>query len=260
MGSDRCRLCGNLSHRLFSGTLLGRHEVSYFECPSCSYVQTETPHWLDEAYREPINVTDTGILRRNIVNARIVQATMLALPANDAPLVDFAGGYGLLVRQLRDAGVNALWRDQYCTNLLAKGFEHRAEPASLATAFEVFEHFVDPMAEAQKIANLAPTILLSTELIPTRTPAPQSWWYYGLDHGQHIGFFRSRSLEYLAGKLGRTLISDGSSYHLLTSEKVNARTWKLLKRWSAFIVLKNRLVRRSLTEADFQTLLRRDHP
>lgn len=259
MASDLCRLCGNPSHRLFSGKLLGRHEVSYFECPNCLYVQTEAPHWLDEAYREPINITDTGILSRNIVNARIVQATMLALPERSAPVVDFAGGYGLLVRQLRDAGVNALWRDQYCTNLLAKGFEHRDEPASLATAFEVFEHFVDPVAEAQKIANLAPTILLSTELMPDRTPEPQSWWYYGLDHGQHIGFFRTRSLQYLAGKLGRTLISDGASYHLLTSEKVSPRTWKFFKRWNAFMLLKNRLDRRSLIESDFQTLQRRAH-
>jgi hypothetical protein len=242
---------------LFSGQLLGRHEVSYFECQTCGYVQTEDPHWLEEAYREPINVTDTGILRRNIVNARIVQATMLVLPDSSAPVVDFAGGYGLLVRQLRDAGVNALWRDQYCTNLLAKGFEHHDEPASLATAFEVFEHFVDPLEEARKIAELAPTILLSTELMPDRTPEPQAWWYYGLDHGQHIGFFRMRSLEYLAGKLGRTLISDGASYHLITSEKVNAGFWKFLKRWNSFISLKNRMVRSSLTESDFQNLLRR---
>ncbi len=257
MSRDDCRLCGGSSERLFTGRLLDRHDVSYFECRACSYVQTETPYWLDEAYREPINITDTGILSRNIVNARIVQATALLLPDDATTVVDFAGGYGLLVRQLRDAGVNALWRDQYCTNLLAKGFEHLGEPASLVTAFEVFEHFVDPMKEAQRIAELAPTILLSTELIPTPTPAPGAWWYYGLDHGQHIGFFRARSLQYLADKLGRTLISDGSSYHLLTSEKINARAWKLLKRWNAFIMIKNRLARRSLTEADFKALLRR---
>lgn len=260
MASDRCRLCSNSSYKLFSGKLLGKYEVFYFECPTCGYVQTENPHWLDEAYYAPINITDTGILRRNIVNARIVQATLMALPASNAPVVDFAGGYGLLVRQLRDAGVNALWRDQYCTNLLAKGFEHSDETASLATAFEVFEHFVDPTAEAQKIAHLAPTILLSTELIPDRTPEPKAWWYYGLDHGQHIGFFKMKSLKYLANRLGRTLISDGTSYHLLTTEKVNAHAWKFFKRWNAVIVLKNRLNRHSLTQADFQTLLGRSRP
>jgi Nif-specific regulatory protein len=40
-------------------------------------------------------------------------------------VVDCAGGYGILVRLLRDYGVNALWSDPYCENVLAKGFESR---------------------------------------------------------------------------------------------------------------------------------------
>ena len=53
--SERCRICATaIEHPIFSAELLGRL-VNYFECSSCSYVQTETPDWLDEAYVEVIN-------------------------------------------------------------------------------------------------------------------------------------------------------------------------------------------------------------
>jgi hypothetical protein len=52
--------------------------------------------------------------------------------------VDCAGGYGILTRLLRDIGVDALWSDPFCQNLMALGFEHSNEPAELVTAFEEF--------------------------------------------------------------------------------------------------------------------------
>ena len=57
---------------------------------------------------------------------------------------------GILVRLLRDYGVEALWCDQYCENLLARGFEYNGECADLVTAFEVLEHFVNPLEELDR--------------------------------------------------------------------------------------------------------------
>ena len=255
MRTDTCRLCGGKAAYLFNAVLLREHDVAYFECPDCRYVQTEHPYWLYEAYEEAINLTDTGILRRNLMNARIVQLTLSALDAQRQTVVDFAGGYGILVRQLRDVGVNALWRDEYCKNLLARGFEHAGEPAVLATSFEAFEHFVDPVDEALKIQATAPNILISTELMPDTTPHPDQWWYYGLDHGQHIGFFRLKSLRYLAGRLGVHLASDANSYHLLSAEPVNESLWRLRRKFNLVMLFRNVFHRDRYAVADFHKML-----
>ena len=49
---------------------------------------------------------------RNRINTQVVLMTLLALRVPRERVVDFAGGYGLLVRQLRDLGVDVLWRDK----------------------------------------------------------------------------------------------------------------------------------------------------
>jgi hypothetical protein len=162
--ANSCRCCGGASIYLFPGSLVG-FDVGYFECIICGYVQTETPHWLDQSYTDAINNSDTGIMARNQANSKIVLATMLLLGKLDGILVDYAGGYGILVRLLRDFGLNALWSDPYCENLLAKGFEHTNEKADLVTAFEAFEHFVNPAEELDKLLAIAPNVLFSTLLI-----------------------------------------------------------------------------------------------
>jgi hypothetical protein len=164
---------------------------------------------------------------RNQINVGKVLVTLAALGNRFARVIDYAGGYGILVRQLRDKGVDALWSDPYCTNLLAIGFEHTDEDASLVTAFEAFEHFVEPLREVEKLFSLAPNLLISTELVATPSPAPEEWWYYGLDHGQHIGFYRMQTLEWIAKKFNKHLLSDGRGYHVFTETKISAAYWHL---------------------------------
>jgi hypothetical protein len=219
-------------------------EVKYFECPTCGYVQTEAPYWLDRAYAEAINDSDTGIMMRNQANARIALATLLLLGKLDGKLIDCAGGYGILVRLLRDYGVNALWSDRYSKNLIARGFEHTTETADLVTAFEAFEHFEKPVEELDKLLGIAPNVLISTEIIADPAPKPADWWYYGKEHGQHIGFFRIRTLERLAQERGKHLLSNGVSYHLMTDHPINKTLWKLLIRANKLLPI---LLRRRLT-------------
>lgn len=223
--NELCRCCDGKTHKIFSAELLNK-EVLYFECIKCGYVQTEKPTWLDEAYANPINTSDTGIMERNLGNARLVRAVMPLLKMKKATVVDFAGGYGILVRLLRDKGINALWSDGYCKNLLSAGFEHSGQAAELVTAFEVFEHFVDPQSELTKLFSTAPNVLLSTLIIPTPTPNIKDWLYYGLEHGQHIGFYRNATLQYLASKNNKYLYSDGKAYHLFTSKPISVLAWK----------------------------------
>ena len=227
---ETCRVCGNLVEALPFSAMTRGTLINYFECKNCSYVQTQYPTWLEEAYAEPINPSDTGIMVRNIHNVELVISTLALLGVRRGQVVDCAGGYGLLVRMLRDKGINAFWSDQYASNLLCRGFEYQGGHADLVTAFEAFEHFVNPVSEVERLAKIAPNILLTTSLIQSPAPSPDQWWYYGLEHGQHIGFFRVKTLAYLARSLGLHLVSDHSTVHLLSKKPVSIGRWRLIRR------------------------------
>ena len=225
----KCRCCSEiLVKELFSANLLKR-KIKYFSCNNCGYVQTEEPTWLEEAYASAINHSDTGIMSRNLSNISLVLGTLILIKNRNSNVVDYAGGHGFLVRLLRDIGINALWSDPYCENLVAKGFEYvNTSKVNLLTAFESFEHFVRPHDEMIKLIDISPNILLTTNLIPDPAPLPSDWWYYGLEHGQHIGFYRLKTLKYLADKFGLHLISDGASRHFFSKKKYSYPTWRIL--------------------------------
>lgn len=212
----RCRICGNGVNNLFTHSVLGKHEVQYFECPNCGYVQTQTPTWLAEAYAAPINVEDTGILARNLYIADMTSAVLMSLFGANGKYLDYAGGYGIMTRHMRDIGFDFSWQDNYTQNLLARGFEHvPGTKYSAVTALEVFEHMPEPMAEVSNLLSFADVIICSTELVPTPTPAPDDWVYYGFSHGQHVGIFRLAALQHLAEKLGMRVYSNGINLHVL---------------------------------------------
>jgi hypothetical protein len=247
-----CRVCGAPSRWLRDGPLLGRR-VGYFDCAACGYFQTEVPTWLDEAYSSAINDVDTGLMARNLHNLRRVVMTLAAFRRLHGRVVDHAGGYGILVRLLRDVGVDAYWQDKYCANLVARGFEADAGPCELLTAFEVFEHFELPLKELRAMLERAPRVLLSTELIAGEAPPPADWWYLGAAHGQHIGFFRPRTLAWMAQRLGVHHASDGRRLHCFARDPVPARwlrgqrlhrLWPLVARWAL----------RPLTQSDHDRL------
>lgn len=223
-----CRVCRGKVEKLFNYKLLGHH-VNLFECLRCAYVSTEEPYWLVQAYQSAINSNDTGIMLRNAQNVSVVLATLAMLGLTKERVVDCAGGYGILVRMLRDVGVDAYWSDPYSENLLARGFDHSGEKAALVTAFEAFEHFVNPPQELEELFSIAPNLLMSTELIPTPAPKIGDWWYYIPETGQHIGFFRIPTLEYLAKKFNKFLISDGRSYHLFCDHPTFLLQWRIFR-------------------------------
>lgn len=255
-GHEACRVCGAPSTLVFSLQVIG-HAVRYFDCAECGYLQTQAPHWLDEAYSRAINDVDTGIMMRNRLNVDRVVMTLLAFGKLGGRIIDHAGGYGILVRMLRDAGIDARWRDKYCENLLARGFEADDNRCDMLTAFEVFEHLVDPVHELAAMLADAPALLLSTELVPTRATPPSHWWYFGPEHGQHVGFFRPATLEWMARKLGCHHASDGVSLHVFSRSPIPAR-WRMLMKLRRLAPLAARVALRPRTLDDFE-LLRKNH-
>ncbi len=58
-----CKICNHESKHLFQGKILGKYKITYLHCPHCGFLQTEEPYWLEEACKEPINISDTGYLQ-----------------------------------------------------------------------------------------------------------------------------------------------------------------------------------------------------
>ena len=255
--TQNCRVCKEPIEWVGFGSVLQR-EVSYFECQNCGFVQTEEPYWLEEAYKETINISDTGIVSRNLANRSLVISTLFTLGGLDKKVVDFAGGYGLLVRLLRDKGVDAWHSDPYCENLVAAGFENDRSEAYLVTAFEAFEHFVDPCAELEKMFAFAPNVLLSTNLISKPIPKFGDWWYYGAEHGQHISFYRKSTLQYLAKKHGKHLVSNGHCYHLFSDRPMGELKWLMMLRGQRFVSFAARFLLKSKTWSDYLLMSKRD--
>lgn len=226
-----CKICGAISDAFANGKILSEYLISYYQCKHCGFIQTEEPFWLEESYSQAINDSDIGIVSRNIEHARLSKTIISIFFNSGARFVDYGGGYGMFVRLMRDYGFDFYRSEKYCQNLFAKGFDLE-EPSydtfELLTSFEVFEHFLDPVTELDNLLKLSPNILFSTALIPPSNPKPEEWWYYGLDHGQHISFYTVKSLQYLANSKGLNLYTNSRNLHLFTKKKMTNFLFKLI--------------------------------
>jgi len=232
--------------------------VSYHLCRVCEYWCTDEPTWLDEAYSEAIAATDTGLMMRNLHVARVLRAVLTRF-FEPGTYVDWAGGYGVLVRLMRDAGFDFYWQDRYAQNLFARGFEWaddgRSGAATLVTAIEVLEHAPDPVVLLQEClaGSGADSIFLTQEL--HSGGSDQDWWYLAPVTGQHVSFFSAKTLVALGDRLGMNVLSAGTS-HLFTSGPIKQPRFARAV-WSA--KLPDRLTgrgRSTMTLADHETLTR----
>ena len=218
----QCKVCKSDSYFFSQARLLQKYNVEYYQCSSCGFVQTEDPYWLEEAYQNAIADSDVGLVYRNNMMANLASILLFNYFDHEAQFLDYGAGYGLFVRLMRDRGFDFYWQDKFCANIFAKGFEYEDCQRSefiLVTAFELFEHFVYPHQEIEKLLELAPNLLFSTQLLPENNPTPNEWWYYALHEGQHISIYTLDALEFIAEKYGRKLYSDGNSIHLFSSNK-----------------------------------------
>jgi len=252
-----CKICGHPADFFSSTKILQKYSIKYYRCSYCGFVQTEYPYWLEEAYSRPINISDTGIMARNIQNTHFASALLGFCFNSDGKFVDYGGGYGIFVRMMRDQGFDFYRDDKYCANLFANGFDSSDSGTDffdLLTAFEVFEHFVDPSEELEKLLTKSDSILFSTTIIPDDPPKPTEWWYYGLEHGQHISRLRVKSLKTLAAQRRLNFLTNYNNKHLITSRKLPHWFFKLL---SKNVISKNLSIfirRKSFTIHDYEKI------
>ena len=126
----------------------------------------------------------------------------------------------------------------------------------MVTSFEAFEHFVEPIKNIERMLRFSDNIFFSTNILPSPVPKPEEWWYYGLEHGQHISFYSLKTLNYLARKYGMNLCSKGKNFNLLTKSKnINNGKFNFLlkfRRFGLFSYVRRKM--RSLTANDMNLL------
>ena len=118
-----CKICSSSSTPFSDATILGKYPAKYYRCGECGFIQTEEPYWLEEARANPINRTDVGLVNRNIHMSAIAKAVIAFFFNANGKYLDYAGGYGLFVRIMRDSGYDFYNHDEHCENLFAPDFE-----------------------------------------------------------------------------------------------------------------------------------------
>ncbi len=257
MEQINCKICGTTSSLAFNAEVLNKYDVKYFKCTYCDYLFTEQPYWLEEAYKSPINISDTGIMSRNIYFSKIVSSIIYFCFDKNSEFLDYAGGYGIFTRLMRDIGFDFYWHDEFAKNLLSRGFEmkNNSKKFELITAFEVFEHLPNPAEEIQKMRKLSDSILFSTVTLPSSVPE-KNWWYYAFEHGQHISFYSEKTLKLIAEKFGMNFYPMKNIF-LFTKKNISPLKLKLIYLLSHFgLNLYVRFRMKSLTDSDHKKMLK----
>jgi hypothetical protein len=222
LGEVNCKICNTIVDLAFSPKVLNKYDVKYFKCKKCGVLFTEDSYWMAEAYARPINISDTGLVNRNIYFSKILSVFIYFNFNRNGKYLDYAGGYGLFTRLMRDIGFDFYWHDPYSPNILASGFERKTESKfDLITAFEVFEHLANPIKDIAKMLQITDSIAFSTELIPEEIPDPKEWWYYGFNHGQHLIFYSERTLVRIAKHFNLNYYKL-SGIHILTKRRISS--------------------------------------
>jgi len=200
-----CRLCNAAAALQFVRDAHDGSEVGLYKCVGCGSLQTEYPYWLAAEYarsssKDFLNL-DTYAAERALRLRKLVYFVwaLTGGRATKAKLLDWGGGVGLLVRLLRDIGIDAYLYDKYATNHFASGFNAVPENRyGLVSAFEVLEHLVAPSTELNELFAFEPALLIvSTAVFTGQGP---EWPYLGPAKSEHVFFYSDQALDLIASR------------------------------------------------------------
>lgn len=253
-----CPFCHTPLRMAFEHQVLRRHTGQYWECERCELLSVRPVTWLDEAYSDAISVTDTGIASRNIDVVRVLVTFARLSGLIKKRGLDLGGGHGLLVRMLRDHGLDFRWADKFANNIFARGFEDEGGCYEWLTMVEVFEHLEDPFGFIlDHFHQRQARALVFTTQLRKVGPPDFTWYYWSFETGQHITFVTARTLAILAKAGNLQLVSRGT-FHLLTKDPRYIRPFELAtSRLARYLSPLLRVGKRSLTQTDHDTMRRR---
>lgn len=223
----KCRLCDGESKWVFSKTLFENLIVGFYQCEKCQSLETENPYWLDRSYADTTLIPDIRTLQRVMRMKSLVYYLFIILRmSNSDAILDWGGGNGMLVRLLRNMGVDSYLLDAYVKNYYAVGYEHKdGRKYKMITAFQVLEHFNEPAKELNDILKLEPQyFLITTGLYTSQGPN----WEYLNAYGRHIFIYSDKARRYIAHRHGYHIITLGDTT-LLYKEHLSRFQVRLIK-------------------------------
>jgi hypothetical protein len=209
---------------------------------------------LNEAYSDVIAKTDIGLISRNIIFSKIAITIISAFFDPKGKFLDYGGGYGILVRLMRDRGFKFYRYDNQCENLFASLWDIELDTSrrfELVTALEVFEHFTNPVTEIDRMLTHSKSILFTTQLLPDPIPKPDEWWYYALETGQHVSLYSLKTIQVLAKRFDLKLYSANTHMHLLTTKHIPNIVYKIISKHKIASLCSHFIYRKSLFESDY---------
>ncbi len=255
-----CSICSADTEFFGSATILKNYKAEFRKCVSCGFIFAVNPVWLDEAYSSVISLSDVGLVERNLWFAKVSSSLISVLFNANGRFIDYGGGTGLYTRLMRDAGFDYYWYDSRCQNIFAEDFALNSCDSGqfeLLTATELFEHLTDPHQTMSELFGLSPNILFTTLLLPYHPPRLDDWWYYGLEHGQHISFYTRKSLQKIADKYGLRFISNGHNLHLFCKKEFSNIIFKIITSSLFSSLVMQVMKRESLLSADYERVRNR---
>ncbi|STQ87111.1 methyltransferase domain-containing protein [Helicobacter muridarum] len=178
----KCKICGEETKIAFRVMILQRYNEHLYKCQNCGFLSVGEAYWLSEAYKNAINISDTGILVRNLkLYTIVVCIAYLFFGFRKQPnqgetekiLLDLGGGNGLLVRLLRDCGIEAFWEDKYCQNFYARGFEWKRLEDSINTKESTQENKYKQNQDNKELTDIKDFIPNNTNQMPAKSPILQ---------------------------------------------------------------------------------------
>jgi hypothetical protein len=201
-----CRLCGAAARHLFHLPVLGRLNVAYQQCTTCGAGQTEPPHWLNAELRLAVQRLDTSVLTRSLVHAGVVQTllvlTGLAGDGQSPRVLDHGCRTGLLVRTLRDMGIDAWGTETEISPALALGFQAEvAQGFDLVYAGDVLSSAPEPGAVLKRLMSGDPAILVMQPGLVDHISANGEG--LSLDLGTQVCTMTPQTLDWISHRFGR---------------------------------------------------------
>lgn len=198
-----CRFCQAPTDLAFRREVLMRHQVAYYVCSGCGSLQTETPHWMEEAYAAGAEAYDASRASKAFLNAMALQRLLEIIGVRlDDRCADFGGGPGLFARLMRDMGYHFHTFDPQDDGAFCRGFSWEGfdKPAKLVTTFEHAEPFVNPAVRWDAIFAANPDFVVGATSLYAGQGA--EWEDLAPESGRHNFFYAPAALGEVAAARG----------------------------------------------------------
>jgi hypothetical protein len=168
--------------------------------PNISYWQSSVQE-RNNIYSKIKNLEYSGILKTMLT---------LEIDSNKLKHLDFGGGLGGLSGFLRTSGIDScLFENGYAASYAkSKGVEVKSEldqEYEIVTAFEVFEHLIEPMETIKSISSAVSKngyLVITTGNLGKHNGPIADWDYVKFNPDVHILYFSSKSLDKLLHRFG----------------------------------------------------------